>query len=454
MTDLLPLAVAGLAFVLLVWLTLARPTVTFVLFLLTGPLLELTHMTPAGPPAIYFAVHGVRPVDAVLLVLAAATTVRLVLAALRRWPWPAWLSVTALGLTAWLLYSVVRNMDRYRLSAPGEFRYLYLILAAPVAAAVLLERPDQRAAVARAALAVALPVTLASLPVIAAVTDWRPGTGQRLLPAALSLGLALGWLTLALGRRHLGLPRWTAAVSAAPVAFMVLVDSHRSVWLALLAAGLAAATVLGVGRVLRSRLTLPVTTVATLMLVAVVAGGVPLLPFLAERSLAFTRPEHDPTASWRQTQWRAALGEWSERPWRGDGFGGYWSGLAARGGADVVPHNLYVQTLAKTGAVGLALLLATVVAIIAALATRLRARPPLAPGACLDDVLAFVGLLALVAALAYGVAYALEPFGLLFTGLGVAAAVHAPASRTVTEASWLHRGRALRLLQTDGSAAG
>jgi len=443
MTDLLPLVAAGLAFALLVWLTLARPWVTFVLYLVTGPAAQIPHMTAWGERVEYFAVAGVRPADAVLVVLGAAAAVRLLGAALlRRWPWPATLSAATLSLVAWLLYSVLRNLDRYGLSAAGEFRFLYLVLAAPVAAAVLLERPEDRRRVTKALLILTVPVLTAALPVLAVLTDWRVGTGYRLLPSGLSLALGLGWATLALASRAFGVPRWAVVATAAPTAFVVLVDSHRSVWLALTVAAVCAALLAGMGRLARSRWTLPVTAVLTLVLVAVVAGGAPLLPFLAERSRAFTDPSRDPTANWRQHQWRAALGEWSERPWRGEGFGGYWRGLAMRGGADVVPHNLYVQTLTKTGAVGLAALVVTVASALAALAGMARQAAGDIPPPHLDGALALAGFLALVAALGYGVAYYLEPVTLLLVGLGVAAAVHgeepcvAPAPDVVWAARW------------------
>jgi O-antigen ligase len=107
-----------------------------------------------------------------------------------------------------------------------------------------------------------------------------------------------------------------------------------------------------------------------------------------------------------------------------------------------VPHNLYVQTLTKTGAVGLAALVVTVASALAALAGMARQAAGDIPPPHLDGALALAGFLALVAALGYGVAYYLEPVTLLLVGLGVAAAVHgeepcvAPAPDVAWAARW------------------
>ena len=52
-----------------------------------------------------------------------------------------------------------------------------------------------------------------------------------------------------------------------------------------------------------------------------------------------------------------------DSPIIGEGFGGYWGLSGMPGDLGVQPHNLYVQTLVKLGAVGMVLYLIIIVKI-------------------------------------------------------------------------------------------
>jgi O-antigen ligase len=88
---------------------------------------------------------------------------------------------------------------------------------------------------------------------------------------------------------------------------------------------------------------------------------------------------------YRPDYWRVAWHEYLAHPWLGSGagtFGEYWarSGKQTVAGGALDAHNLYLETLAEVGPVGLGLLVA-MLAVPLVVAVRLRGRPVVAVAA-------------------------------------------------------------------------
>lgn len=329
------------------------------------------------------------------------------------------------ALFAWIAVSVLRNLDIYGLSAVGQFRFSYLILAVPAYATIFLRSSAQRRRFCVFLLVFWVALPLAAVPVIGFMKGWGIGPSSRFFPASVSLGLLYGWaaLLLASERATLRIPKWLARGLAFPVATMLLVDSHRSVWLA----GLVLLVYfLVVGR--RSagafaRMAALAAAVAASALALAGILGLDVLNYVVSRGSALVNPAGDATSSWRLDLWASNLARWRQHPLAGEGFGGYYVGNAGRGVVTTTqPHSYYVETLVSMGAVGLALLVAVVVVAGATLWDALK-RQRNVEQESLDATLVEVGLGILLSALAYSAVYAVDFYPLLWVGLALAAAL-------------------------------
>ncbi len=344
------------------------------------------------------------------------------------------LAVSVATLFAWIAVSIARNLNVYGIHTTGQFRYSYLIVVAAVYAAVFLRSAAQRRRMCVVLIAMSVVVTLAAVPVIGSFKGWSSGPASRFFPASVSLGLLYGWAALFLAgeRGQLGVSKWLARGLAFPVVGLLLVDSHRSVWLAALV--LLACLFLS-GRI-RAGASVKVSVFAG-MVIALILGFASLirpgtLGGILQRAGAILAPASDQTSSWRLGLWAANLSRWWQHPMAGDGFGSYYAGNAAQGVTlTLTPHSVYVETLVAMGAVGLALFLACIATATAILWTsaewQRRRRIE-----SLDATLVEFGLGVLFSALAYIAVYPFEYYSGLWVGLALAAALQAPAvGRTI-----------------------
>lgn len=339
---------------------------------------------------------------------------------------PVTLAVCYGLLFAWAVVSVLRNVNGYGIHTVGQFRYMFLLAVVPAYAAMFLRSSNQRRRFFAFLVAFSVGVPLAVIPLVGALKGWGIGPESRFFPSAVSLGLLYGWIALFLAteRGAVHLPKWLGRVLALPVMALLIVDSHRSVWLTALilfvyfiAVGMSSAG-------LRSRIVALAATVATVLLVAASIVGVDILGYIASRGGALVDPSGDATSSWRLSLWGSNLSHWWQHPLAGDGFGGYYSGNSALGlSTTLMPHSLYVETLVAMGAIGLILLIAVIVAAGVFLRRTLRAQQrPSRPGS-LDVILMELGLGILVGALAYWSVYSFDYYSCLWIGIGLAAAI-------------------------------
>lgn len=433
-TQALVLLIIALAIPLFSAAAVRWPLVTMVLFLLVGPLAGLMQMTTVGRPLEAIALMGIQPSAAVLIAMLGAVVWRTLLSLYnRRSTFPASLRWSMTAFAAWVLFEIARNVPIYGVSAIGEFRSSYLILAMPAYVAVSFSgRHERRGLLAVVAISSTV-VTVAAAPIVGMLKGWGIGAGNRFFPAILSLGILLGWLGLFLAARAraLRIAMTLVWLLAIPAAALVLVDGHRSVWLVALALPVALLVLGEIDLLHTPGWIVPVVAMAGLAVLLITAVGFNPVSFVTTRAVAFTAPAQDPTTRWREAQWRAQLIVWREQPVLGRGLGGYWEEGRRYGGAGTVPHNLYVQILTKLGVIGLALWLLTAACVALFLIRGLMRLRHERRRDDLDYVLVVMGLVGLVAVHVYGVAYGLEYYGLLFTGLGVAATAY---SRDATRA--------------------
>lgn len=338
---------------------------------------------------------------------------------------PTALALSMALLCAWIVVSVLRNVNAYGIHTIGQFRHTYLILVVAAYAAVFLRSPVQRRRMVVVLLVMSVGATLAAVPLIGHLKGWGTGPNSRFLPANVVLGLLYGWTALLLvsERGLVGVPKWLARGLALPVAAMILVDSHRSVWLSglLLLAYFVVAGRVPVGAFIRVG-ALAVAVVAWVLVAASIVhpGAFDSVPL---RASAIVNPAGDPTSSWRLGLWESNLARWRQHPFAGDGFGGYYVGNATRDVASTLtPHNFYVETLVSMGAIGLLLFLASVATAGALMWTVMR-RQRRRHFQSLDATLVEFGLGVLFSALAYIAVYPFDYYPALWVGVGLSAAL-------------------------------
>lgn len=397
------------------------PAVAVIAVLITGVIPTVFQMTPIFSEDYGVIGLGFHAPDIVLLSMAGA-----VLLQVRK---RQEVQRNSLGLhtlillfATWLLFEILRNFGSYGLSAPGEFRYRYLILILPLYITLFFPSAKGRLGLLKILLVSTLLIPLGCIPIIGQLKGWDFGFESRFFPSTISLGLAYGLISLFFARKWqlLRLSATALCTIAIPVVFMVLVDGHRSVWLAAMVS-IVTVFLLREATLFRAvRLAIPLVTVAAVVVFAVSETGINITDYITTRGVAFTDFDLDPNARWRAAIWAASMDKILTSPFAGEGFGGYWSvwlpGLGQL--VTVSPHSLYIQSLVKIGAIGLGLYLIIVFKFGRSLLKSLR---QLERQQEKEGTLLATALVVLVASHAFYIAYAFEYYTWLFVGLGAAA---------------------------------
>jgi len=409
-----------------------------VVFTVTPMLFQMTSRSPLPEVVVGGRVSLGDLIMTAMLLAVVLRAAALLARSRRRSPAATTAAAVAFGaLLLWLAFSVARNLAPYGVHTIGQFRYSYLLLAAPAYAALFLRTSTQRRRFVAFLLVYSVGVTLAVVPLIASLKGWSVGPGSRFFPSSVSLGLLYGWAALFVlsERGALPVPRWLARGLALPVAGLLVLDSHRSVWLAALAMLALALLALRAATTTVVRLITLTAAAAVALLTVATLWGFDVFGYILVRGSAIVAPSTGDTSAWRLRLWRANLARWREHPLTGDGFGGYYAGNATVGVAQtMMPHSLYVQTLVVLGLVGLVLLVG-VVAACAVVLWRSRRAAPGAGRAPLDAALPVVGLLVLGGALAFWSVYPLDLYSCLWVGVALAAAAGLRGAREGPRAS-------------------
>jgi hypothetical protein len=346
----------------------------------------------------------------VLGAIAAAAVLRA--ASYRSLVWGVWA-----GSAATCLYALLTRLlpDRlgsvdvvagYRLSDPVGYWNGLGLLAAMAALLAVGFVAHGRGPTSRAVAAWTLPLVLAALYLTFSRGAWVA------LAAAMAFGIALsprrvGFVfTLLLQALPSALAVWLVDrasalhVTTIPPAAAVH-EGHRLLWqlplVGLVAAGLAVAQSLVAGRfeVPRTARTVFAAVVSGIFLVAVAVGiahygGPEGVVHHARQSIQGSAPGGNDlnarlfslSANGRLRQFRIALDEWRAHRAFGGGAGTYreyWAAAAPNQGQLINVHNLYLETLAELGPVGLGLLVAALlVPLVAAVRARQSSLVPVA----------------------------------------------------------------------------
>jgi O-antigen ligase len=411
-----------------------------------------TVLQNSGVTPLSIAVPGVRMsvADVIMVAMLVAVVVRLAVAVGaskgRHSPAIALLTVAYCALLAWLAFSMARNLGQYGIHAPGHFRYSYLLLVTPAYAALFLQHETQRRRFIAILLALTVAGVLAAVPVVGHFKGWAIGPGSRFFPAAVSLSLLFGWTALLVftERGLLPIPKWLPRALGIPVAALLIVDSHRSVWLAgAVMAGYALLSGRTSAPVVVRLLALGAAAFTTALVVSYL-WGFNLVDYVVTRGDAFLNPSADNTSTWRIGLWTSSLRQWLLNPWAGEGFGGYYSAHAARGVSEAIqPHSAYVQSLVTLGVIGLGLLLLTGIGAWFAIRRAVRdGRDAVDLG--FDVTAAEVGLLVLAGSAAFCLVYPIPQIACLYVGVALAAALAILQRHGSADSDWVAESHPVR----------
>ena len=417
-----------LGFAITVGIAFRFPMTTVVALLITAVFPTIYQMTPIFDENYGAVGGGLNAVDIVLVGMAGAS-------ALQAWK-SRRLKEDSLGLgrlvllfALWMLFEIVRNVSVYGISAPGEFRHRYLILVLPLYVGLFFCTARERRKLFRLLAFSCLTLTFLSVPIIGTLKGWSLPTigpqAARYLGSHITLGLVYALVMLFLAQRHHYMkanrtPLWITTI---PVVFMVLIDSHRSVWLVsvIILISLVWLKEIQIRRFWRWGI--PAALIVIIVWFTATEAGLDVVNFISTRGIAFVNPEEDETSAWRLAQWETQIANFYSSPITGEGFGAHFGLSGWKGDVGISPHSLYVQTLVKIGIVGMFLYLVIVFKLLSAFKHWIKSQRGQGNSEISLVLAAFV---IIIGAHAYYVAYAFEYYTWLFVGLGVAVVRSAP----------------------------
>ena len=374
---------------------------------------------------------GAYVVDVFLLGLLMAGLTRIAYPEGRRRMGRLLMPATACG--AWLALETLRNVATAGVSAPGELRTRYLILAVAFGLVTGVDREALVRVALKAFVLVAVALPLGLLPVVLHLKGWSFSTTDRIFPANVSLGLVLGLTILWVFRIYLRWPLWLMSTASVLGALEIMLDAHRSVWLS--ACVLVAILLLVEARLQRTLRWAVLGLAATVVTTLVALGlGYDVVGTVAARGEAALHLQD--TTAWRVGVWGTSLQDFAASPIIGRGLGLYFDMyVPGFGRVTVFPHSLYVLLLVHLGLVGLILFIWLFAAAWRTCASGLRgAWRGFAPSG-VGPLCAYCGLGVLGVILAYGVGYGLEPYSVTLAGICLAGASGAGSSWSARSAT-------------------
>ena len=251
---------------------------------------------------------GLRFSDAVLLIMLGAALIKLFFS--NKAYFNLNLSFFISLLSILFLIEIVRNYSTYGISAPGEFRFRYLMLSLPLYITVIFDTPEKRKKLLKYLIIFSLVVPLLFIPYIGSVKGWIfGGEENRFLPADINLGFIYGLTALFIGNKYKLFNYNKALISALTVIilFFVVVDAHRSVWLS---AAVIILTLIFIKEIYtrNSFVWLAASFIILIIVYSLLAEtGLNVFGYITERADAFLNPLADSTARWRIWIWEAQI---------------------------------------------------------------------------------------------------------------------------------------------------
>src|SRR3990170_2770006 len=203
------------------------------------------------------------------------------------------LSIYIIFFALWLFFEILRNVKEYGLSAPGEFRYRYFILVLPLYINLFFSSVEERKKLFKVLIFFSILFTLACIPIIGILKGWSIGPESRFLPSSISLGLVYGLVAIFLGKKY-GLLKLSSVylwIISIPVGIVILIDSHRSVWLALLVLLLSLILLKEIrfGKVLSW--SIPSILIGLVIWIVASSFGFNMIEYITTRGSAFINPQ-------------------------------------------------------------------------------------------------------------------------------------------------------------------
>jgi len=410
-----------------VYVAFRFPLVTVFLLIILTVLPTIFQMVPEYSDEWMSIGYGIRIQDVVLVSMLGAVILKVIfgvkeLSAQNNIKLT--LHVILFGL--WICFEIIRNISVYGLSAPGEFRYSYLILSVPLYVSFMFPIVQRRKKLLKLLIVSSLFLPIIFIPIIGELKGWRIGPENRFFPASISLGLIYGLLALGLGKKYKIIKiskilYWFIIVF---VGVMIIVDSHRSVWLVTVIVGVIIYRIKEINYSKKKNHVLIITFIGliTFMLaqqVLMTDMKTDLIHFIIGRSSDLIKIDesYNNTASWRMVQWKTQMIKYYDSPIIGEGFGGYWGYSGIQGDLGVSPHNMYVQTLVKLGTVGLVIYMIITAKIFVNI-KRILTNNEIKNDP--DISILIIGFVILVASHVFYIAYSFEYYSLLFIGLAIA----------------------------------
>ena len=409
-----------------VYVAFRFPLFTVSLLLIFAVLPKIFAMLPDYSEQWLSIGFGIRIEDVVLVSMLSAAILKVILSNRKK------IIQNNLGVSVyifffglWISFEIARNVSVYGLSAPGEFRYRYLILSAPLYITVFFSSSERRKRLLKLLIASSLFFPIMCIPIIGQIKGWSIGPESRFFHASISLGLIYGLIALSLSKEY-NLIRintvlcWFLFIS---LGFLTIIDSHRSVWLASVAAGVTLfwTKKMNYKTMLNHALIITVSGLIVFFLaqqVIMISLKTNLVDFVTERASEIFKIDesYKNNVSWRMVQWKTQMFKFYASPIVGEGFGGYWGGSGLRGDLGVQPHNLYVQTLVKLGIVGMLFYTIIIVKLFLEFISSLKKYKVKGDT---DMPVLILGIVTLITSHVFYVAYSFEYYSLLFFGLGV-----------------------------------
>lgn len=368
--------------------------------------------------SLYFS-SGIGAIDIVLLFMLALT--------IYRYMNKRYVNIKKIGiggvllaLFLWMIFEIVRNIGQYGLSAPGEFRFRYLILVLPFYIALNFNTIESRKRLAKFIIVVSYFIPLLYIPIIGIMKGWAFGAEDRFLNSQIYLGMvySLTLIWLSNKYKYLKFSNNILIISLIPFVFFFIIDSHRSAWLAavVMLGMLFYINELKVGKIIKA---IPIILVlGAIVIPSINDTGLHFTKYIEQRGSAFVDPSADPTSDWRLMMWAAQMDKFVKSPILGEGFGGYWNVVFPDGAiVNISPHSYYVQTLVKVGIIGMLLYLIVVFKLFSKLKLYLKnAKRKFNP----EMPLILLAFCVLITMHIYYIVYSLEYYSLFYLGLAVA----------------------------------
>lgn len=368
---------------------------------------------------VYYFKVGIGAIDIILLSMLGLTIIRYINKQYRNYQ-KIGIGAVLIVFFIWMLFEIIRNYGKFGLSAPGEFRFRYLILVLPVFIAMNFNSFEARKKLARTLIKVGYFLPLLYIPVIGIMKGWTFGAENRFLNSQIYLGMIYSLTFLLISRKYnyLKFNKNVILISLIPFAFFFIIDSHRSAWL-------AAAVILGLlyylkelkaGRIFRL---IPFLIILGAIVIPLISDtGINIIKYVEQRGSAFYDPSSDPTSEWRMMMWSLHMDKFFSSPIIGEGFGEYWYVVFPNGQVvNVSPHSYYVQTLVKVGIIGMALWVFIIFKIFFRIKKFLEdARRKFNP----ELPIIILSFCVLITMHVYYIVYSLEYYSLMYLGLAIA----------------------------------